>query len=234
MKGELATGVPFGAGATGQNQRSPEPSPELWAALCTPCPSAPWPQAAPSRAQASPADNSCPCSPPPFSKKNLEPSGFPMPLSSLPASPRDTWLGLGNNPVIIYKAKLPGRFQGASTYCSQESHEEETSIAPIPQRGTLSQGSNATGKWLAWAPWRAPALCSGAAGGVPTVYPGALGIFPVRLWGSRQPGHEAMARKPSSPGEGSWAAYGEASPPRPDAATLSQIKRKLRVHKKYH
>lgn len=43
-----------------------------------------------------------------------------------------------------------------------------------------------------------------------------------------------VARKPSSQGEDSCAAYSEVSPLRQDAATLSQIRRKLRVHRKCH
>ena len=41
-------------------------------------------------------------------------------------------------------------------------------------------------------------------------------------------------RKPSSQGEGSCTAYSEVSPLRQDAATLSQIRRKLRVRRKCH
>lgn len=102
-------------------------------------------------------------------------------------------------------------------------HEEETSIAPVPQRGTLRPGKPHPGKWLAWASKPGPACTSSMLRG--------YRVTPARPWGSRQLSQEGVARKPSSPGEGSWAAYPEASPPQPEAATLSQIRRKLRVCK---
>lgn len=59
--------------------------------------------------------------------------------------------------------------------------------------------------------------------------------FLARFQGSRQPGQwRLVARKLSSQGEGSCTAYSEVSPLRQDAATLSQIRRKLRVRRKCH
>lgn len=75
--------------------------------------------------------------------------------ASLPASPRVTGLGLENNPGITVKQ----RFLGANPSipdCSQQPHEAEIPLAPIPQSGALRPGKQHPGEWLARAPRLAP------------------------------------------------------------------------------